>query len=98
MAQLPSASTLVEDVRREVRAAMAGGDQRIDEVARMLGMSGRTLQRRLAGDGLTYAAIVDEIRLEAAKIALADLSMSLSHVAYLVGFEEQSSFSRAFKR
>lgn len=98
MSQLPSASVLVNDVRNEVRAAMAGGDQRIDEIARHLGMSGRTLQRHLADDGLSYAAIVDEVRLEAAKISLADLSMSLAQVAYFVGFEEQSSFSRAFKR
>ena len=98
IAQLPNASPLVQDVRRELQTTMAGGDQRIDEIARRLGMSGRTLQRRLADDGLTYAVIVDDVRLEAAKIALADLSMSLSHVAYFVGFEEQSSFSRAFKR
>jgi AraC-like DNA-binding protein len=42
--------------------------------------------------------LVNDVRREAAKIALADLSMSLSHVAYFLGFEEQSSFSRAFKR
>lgn len=98
LAQLPHASTLVEDVRREVRDAMAGGNQRIDEVAQHLGMAGRTLQRHLAIDGFTYAAIVDEVRLESAKIALADLSMSLPQIAYFVGFEEQSSFSPAFKR
>jgi len=98
LAQLPRASTLVEDVRREIRAAMAGGDQRIDEIAKRLAMSGRTLQRHLAIDSLTYAAIVDEVRLETAKISLADLSMSLPQVSYFVGFEEQSSFSRAFKR
>jgi len=98
MAQLPTAGTLVQDVRSELQTSMAGGDQRIDHIARRLGMSGRTLQRHLADDGLTYASIVDEVRLEATKIALANLSMSLSHVAYFVGFEEQSSFSRAFKR
>ena len=93
-----TAGTLVQDVRSELQTSMAGGDQRIDHIARRLGMSGRTLQRHLADNGLTYASIVDEVRLETAKIALADLSMSLSHVAYFVGFEEQSSFSRAFKR
>ncbi len=98
MAQLPTAGTLVQDVRSELQTSMAGGDQRIDHIARRLGMSGRTLQRHLGNDGLTYASIVDEVRLEAAKVALADLSMSLSHIAYFVGFEEQSSFSRAFKR
>ena len=76
----------------------ASGSQRIDEIAEKLGTSGRTLQRRLADEGLTFAAIVDEVRLEAAKVALSDLGMSLAHVAYFVGFEEQSSFSRAFKR
>lgn len=98
MAHMPTASTLVGDIRREVHASMAGGDQSIDAVARRLNISARTLQRRLSDDGLTYAGIVDQVRLEASRVALADLSMSLSHVAYFVGFEEQSSFSRAFKR
>lgn len=96
--QLPTATTLVDDVRREVRSAMAGGDQGVDVVAERLGMSARTLQRRLSSDGLSFASIVDEVRLETAKLALADLSLSLAEVSFYVGFEEQSSFSRAFKR
>lgn len=98
MARLPTASSLVDDVRAEVQAAMAGGDQRIDEIADRLGTTGRTLQRNLAKEGITFAEILDEVRVEAAKVALADLSMPLAHVAYYLGFEEQSSFSRAFKR
>jgi len=98
LAQLPTSSGFVDEVRDKVRASMAGGDQRIDDIADQLGTSGRTLQRRLAEEGITFGEIVDEVRLESAKIALADLSMSLAHVAYFLGFEEQSSFSRAFKR
>lgn len=41
---------------------------------------------------------VDEVRLEAAKVMMLDARLSLTQVAYLVGFEEQSSFSRAFER
>jgi AraC-like DNA-binding protein len=56
------------------------------------------LQRRLAEEDTSFATIVDEVRLEVAKQALADPTNSLAEIAFLVGFEEQSSFSRAFKR
>jgi len=96
--QLPRATPFVQEVRHEVQAGMVGGDQQISVIADRLGMSARTLQRKLGADGLTFAEIVDEVRLEAAKAALADHGVSLAEVAFLVGFEEQSSFSRAFKR
>jgi len=96
--QLPDASGFVGDVRASVRARLAEPDHGIERVADELGMSARTLQRRLADEDTSFAAIVDEVRLEAAKQALADPTNSLAEIAFLLGFEEQSSFSRAFKR
>ena len=95
---LPAASGFVDDVRQVVRVGLAEPDHGIDQVAAELDMSPRTLQRRLAEEDTSYAAVVDEVRLEAAKLALADPTNSLAEIAFLLGFEEQSSFSRAFKR
>ncbi len=61
-------------------------------------MSPRTLQRRLAEEGTTFNSVVDEVRHHSAKLRLADGALTLAEVGYLVGFEEQSSFTRAFKR
>ena len=96
--QLPAASSFVDNVRQVVRAGLAEPDQSIESVAQQLDMSPRTLQRRLADEDVSYAAVVDEVRLEVAKQALADPANSLADIAFLIGFEEQSSFSRAFKR
>lgn len=98
IAQLPESNDFVDSVRRAVEVELAGGDVRLESIAGELGMSGRTLQRRLAADDLSFAELVDEVRLEAAKIRIMNPRLSLTEVAYLVGFEEQSSFSRAFKR
>ena len=98
LARLTLSTDLVGGIRTELGDQLAGGDTGLDATARSLGMSGKTLQRRLTDEGLSFAEIVDEMRLEASKLRLADRSLSLRDVAYLVGFDEQSSFSRAFKR
>ena len=98
IAHLPESNDFVDSVRRVVEGELAGGDMRLESIAGELAMSGRTLQRRLAADDLSFAELVDEVRLEAAKIRIINPRLSLTEVAYLVGFDEQSSFSRAFKR
>ena len=96
--QLPAASGFVDDVRQVVRVGLAEPHRGVENVAAKLDVSPRTLQRRLAEEDTSYAAVVDEVRLETAKQALADPTNSLTDIAFLIGFEEQSSFSRAFKR
>lgn len=85
-----------------VRAAIArdlrDGEPRIGEVARHLGMTARTLQRRLQDEGLGFAALVDEARLRLARRYLADASLSISEVSFALGYSEPSAFTRAFKR
>ncbi|MHC4923756.1 MAG: AraC family transcriptional regulator [Planctomycetota bacterium] len=67
-------------------------------VAKKLAMSVRSLQRRLAEEGTTYSAVLDSIREELARRYLSDSDVAISEVAFLLGFSEQSSFHRAFKR
>ena len=67
-------------------------------VARTLGMSERTLRRRLAADGLGVQALVDEVRFESAKAYLAQPSLSIAEIALLLAFSDARAFTRAFKR
>jgi AraC-like DNA-binding protein len=70
----------------------------LSEVAQHFGMSGRTLQRRLADGGYSYQGLVDTARRQLAKRLLQETGYSLAEVAFMTGFSEQSAFTRAFKR
>jgi len=82
----------------QVAKNLSDGVPRLNDVASDLGMSHRTLQRRLADMGHSFQSLVDEARREAALKLVADGSHSLIEIAFLTGFAEQSSFTRAFKR
>lgn len=98
LARLPSREGLAADVQRTLKVRMAGGDTRIGAVARQLAMSARTLQRRLDAEGVSYQALVDESRKEAAGRYIAESMLSIGEIAYLVGYSEPAPFHRAFKR
>jgi len=65
-------------------------------VAKELGTSQRTLQRRLAEDGATFQQLVQEARRELARHYLLHSSLELNETAYLLGYEDAHSFFRAF--
>lgn len=67
-------------------------------VARSMGMSARTLQRRLDGEGTSFERILDEVRRDIALQHLVNPSISSYEIAGLVGFMEPSPFFRAFRR
>jgi AraC-like DNA-binding protein len=89
---------IASQVRRELIAAMDGGDPSMSSVARRLGMSGRSLHRRLAEERSGFDSLLDDVRHEFAKRYLAQGSVSASEVAYLIGFQSPTAFFRAFKR
>lgn len=95
---LGAGTGLVEQVRRRLIGAMDGGETSIETTARQLGMSPRSLQRRLADEGTRYNDLLAEIRAEFAKRYLARGTLSASEVAYLIGFTEPPAFFKAFKR
>jgi len=74
------------------------GKAQASEVARKLGMSQRTLARRLDSEGLTFVGMLKELRLDLAKQDLADRDLSISKIAWLLGYQDVSSFTHAFKR
>jgi len=61
-------------------------------------MSTRTLQRSLARAGTTFRTVLDHVRRSLAESYLADTSVSIPEVAFLLGFSDQSSFHHAFQR
>ena len=74
------------------------GELSADSVAEALGMSRQTLYRRLKDEGVTFANVVDDLRLRMATDYLNARKVSVNETAYLVGFSEASSFVRAFRR
>lgn len=70
---------------------------KIDEIAAMLNMSARTLQRRLKEEEISFQDIVDEVKIEQAKNLIAKGDSTIKEIAYLVGYSSVQSFSRGFK-
>ena len=98
VAQLEDERTLRHRVEAEIARSLSGGVPRVSDVARELGMSGRTLQRRLSDRGQSFQGLVDESRRKLAERLLRETGYPLAEVAFLTGFSEQSAFNRAFKR
>ncbi|MAI90335.1 MAG: hypothetical protein CBB65_07835 [Hyphomonadaceae bacterium TMED5] len=89
---------LESQVRKEIGLALSDGPPPIGMIADKLGLSARTLQRRLSDAGITYQTLVDQSRHMLSRNLLRDTSYSLAEIAFLTGFSEQSAFNRAFRR
>jgi len=87
--------TLVENA---VTPLLPHDTVRADMVAKKLGMSERTLARRLAEEGVTFVEIVQQLKATLARYYLEEGTMPVSNIAWLLGFAEPSSFSHACKR
>jgi AraC-like DNA-binding protein len=85
-----------DEVKRTIKRLLAGRRPDLSEVARALGASARTLQRRLGESGVTYQGVLEEARRELARHYLLESSLDLSATAYLLGYEDANSFFRAF--
>jgi AraC-like DNA-binding protein len=94
----PSRAGISREVQRALAQDVLSGDVRIETIARALAMSGRTLQRRLAAEGVSFQELLDEARKDAAARYLRERTLSVCEVAYLVGYSEPAPFHRAFKR
>jgi AraC-like DNA-binding protein len=85
-------------VREILLQRLPGGEPSQEDVADLLTMSARTLQRKLGDSGNTYKGILDETRRELALAYLSAPRYSISDVTYLLGFSASSCFTRAFRR
>ncbi|KAB0265796.1 AraC family transcriptional regulator [Microvirga brassicacearum] len=92
------ASPIRASVENAIAPLLPHGKARVGEIAQALGMSRRTLARRLAAENLTFAKITDEMRTDLARHYLRDASLSISRIAWLLGYQEVSAFTHAFRR
>ncbi len=90
--------TLRADVEKAIAPLLPHGKANVGEIARRLGMGKRTLIRRLASEGLTFTEILVEMKIDLARRYLRDESLSISQIAWLLGYQEVSAFTHAFKR
>jgi AraC-like DNA-binding protein len=93
-----AASDLELAVRARLRLLLPDGRAEASEVARALGMSERTLHRRLRQAGLTFGQVLDDFREAEAERLLGAGRASLMEVALRLGYSDQTAWNRAFKR
>jgi AraC-like DNA-binding protein len=89
---------ILGSIRLMLRAYLAEKHLDVNLVAEIAGMSVRSLQRRLAQYELSYSRLLEQVRFEAAADMLNDPDLHLTDIAYAVGFEHPTHFSRAFRR
>ncbi|MEL6865050.1 MAG: AraC family transcriptional regulator ligand-binding domain-containing protein [Bacteroidota bacterium] len=93
-----SAIKIASDVEHLIKDALPSGIPTILQVGKHMGMSSRTLARRLAENGITFRDLIKQTQEKISKNLLKNSSNSISEIAFQTGFSEQSAFSRAFKR
>ncbi|HEX5359480.1 MAG TPA: AraC family transcriptional regulator ligand-binding domain-containing protein [Fluviicoccus sp.] len=95
---LPAADSFYDRLRSSIVRCIHDGTPDLPSVAGLMTMSTRTLQRRLQEKELEFNLVLDKIRSELAQRYLADKHLSFTDIALLLGYSEQSAFTRAFKR
>lgn len=88
----------LDRLRNIIAEELQRGVPNLDQVAKRMATSERTLRRRLEEDGTSFRDLLDETRSRLAQGYVADKRIPLSEVAFLLGFSEPSAFHRAFKR
>jgi len=97
MQDLTQSATYTDKVRACLMEIIASGQYSVDDVASRLAVSRRTLQRHLSNEGTTFQEILDGLREKLARHYLSKSEYSSAQVAFLLGYEDPNSFSRAFR-
>lgn len=96
--RLAGEDALLGRARQELRRLLPQERSGIDDLALALGLSERTLQRRLAEEGTSFRDLLDEVRRDLALAALRQPGATVTDVAFCIGFSDLTAFSRAFRR
>lgn len=97
LSKLDASVPLPERIGSALLESLPGGEADVGSIARRLGLSTRTLQRRLKADGVVFKEIVRQTRERLAHHYLKNTTLSYGEISFLLGFGEPSSFFRAFK-
>ncbi|SPJ22675.1 AraC family transcriptional regulator [Palleronia abyssalis] len=98
LSEIADDAPLVSETKGAIAQALSEGAPKMADIARGLGLSTRSFHRRLSEHGMSFQTLTEETRRELAEGLLRDEGHSLAEIAFLTGFAEQSSFTRAFKR
>ncbi len=93
-----SPNRIAQDLEGLIRDALPNGIPSLPQLAEHMGMSNRTLTRRLSESGLTFRELVKNTQREISIDLLKNTSRSIGEITFQTGFSEQSAFNRAFKR
>jgi AraC-like DNA-binding protein len=96
-AEIEESQEIADRVKAVLKRALASGRPDVARVAHDLGMSERTLQRRMTEEATTFRALLSEARRELSQQLLADPAIQMDEVTYLLGYQDTTSFYRAFK-
>jgi AraC-like DNA-binding protein len=91
-------NNIVQRVKGAIIDMLPSGGVCVEKVAQRLNLSTRSLQRKLQGARTTFGALMDEVRQEMAEHYINDSTVSLTEIAFVLGYSEYSSFWRAYKR
>lgn len=98
LAVASSQTSFIQTLLRRMSDRLSEGPPRAADMAREMGMSERTLHRRLASDGMSFQSLLEQARRQLAEGLLVQSDHSIAEIAFLTGYSEQSAFTRAFKR
>ncbi|MFK8023021.1 MAG: AraC family transcriptional regulator ligand-binding domain-containing protein [Ilumatobacter sp.] len=96
--KLEAEQTMTERTGSILLECLPSGEATLQQAARRLGVSARTLQRRLTDEGITFRAIVQTTREKLARHYLSNTTLPFREISFLLGFDEPSSFFRAFHK
>ena len=97
-ANTKGAATMADLVDLAMRPMLAAGEPSLHAVGKQLGMSGRSVQRRLGELGLSFGDCLNRVRLEMAQALLSQPDLEIKEVAFLLGYSGSPAFCRAFRR
>ncbi|WP_303385059.1 AraC family transcriptional regulator [Paracoccus sp. (in: a-proteobacteria)] len=97
LGEIEAQSSLLEQVKILIKRRLASGKPEVADVAHELGMSERTLQRRITEQGSSYRELLEDARQELGRHLLSDGQNGIGEIAFLLGFQDTSSFYRAFR-
>lgn len=98
LAKLPQEQPLIEQLRQIIAACLHLGEPSIDVIAAQLGRSARSLQRDLQSSGSSFREVLNGLRKELAHAYLQQPHLNMLDIAMLLGYTEQSAFSRSFRQ
>jgi len=94
----PNKNNFLDQVRQKIKDSIDLGIATQEQVAKDLGVSSRTLHRKLLEHGVQFNVLLQDIRYQIAKQHLDAGQLSIAVIAHRMGYSEQSAFTRAFKK